>query len=88
MERYAYAKYIGLDHLRGLCRFEDIDIALPISPDYQIVLVLYDSYTVDDYELETEQEEDVLRILKEEIPVFRAQNPRWFFDRMDRKNDA
>lgn len=74
--------------MRDLCRFQDLKIGLPISPEYQIVLAMYDNYTIDEFELETDQEEDVIRILKEEIPVFRTQNPRWFFDRMDRKNDA
>lgn len=86
--RYVSARCVGLDHLRDLCRFEDLDITLPISPEYQIVLAMYDNYTIDEFELETDQEEDVIRILKEEIPVFRTQNPRWFYDRMDGKNDA
>lgn len=63
-------------------------IGLPISQEYQIVLALYNNYTIDEFELETEQEEDVIRILKDAMPVFKTQNPRWFFDRMDRKNDA
>lgn len=88
VERYSCARTDGLEHLRELCNFEDFDIGLPISPDYQIVLVFWDNYTIDELELETEQEEDVVRILRENFSVFSTQEPRWFFDRGDEKNGA
>lgn len=50
--------------------------------------MLYDNYTIDEFKLEREQEENVVRILKEAMPVFKTQSPRWFFDRYDDKNGA
>lgn len=88
MFRYTYASVVGLDHLRSHCGFQGLEIASPISPEYQIGIMLYDNYTVDESKLKREQEENVVRILKEAMPVFKTQNSRWFFDRYDDKNGA
>lgn len=86
--RYAHARSVTLERLRELCQFNDLETALPISPEYQVVLAMYDNYTIAEFELEEEEEADVIRILQEELPACSRQNPRWFFDRMDRSNGA
>lgn len=72
MFRYTYASVVGLDHMRSHCGFQGLEIASPISPEYQIGIMLYDNYTVDESKLKREQEENVVRILKEAMPVFKT----------------
>lgn len=65
-------------HLSECCRF-NFDLIIPLLADYQIILSIYDSHTIEYTELEDSEEEDVIRILREELDVFKQQNPRWFF---------
>lgn len=88
VDRYSTASYAGLNHLRKLCNFYDLRLKLPVSVHYQQVIALYDNYTIDDLELDPEEEADVIRILQEQFPVCCTQNPTWFFDRMDGRNGA
>ncbi|KAF9061525.1 hypothetical protein BDP27DRAFT_1337924 [Rhodocollybia butyracea] len=68
-----------MDDLSARCNFE-LRCILPLSPDYNYVISLYDSWYISVQELEDDEEEDVVRIIKERFgsPVTK-QNPRWFF---------
>ncbi|KAF9059282.1 hypothetical protein BDP27DRAFT_1341782 [Rhodocollybia butyracea] len=61
------------------CNFELRSI-LPLSPHYDYMISLYDSHYISIQELEGDEEEDVVRIIKERFggPVAK-QTPRWFF---------
>ncbi|KAF9038403.1 hypothetical protein BDP27DRAFT_1347825 [Rhodocollybia butyracea] len=68
-----------MEDLCARCNFE-IRRILPLSPHYDYVISFYDSYYIRVQELEDDEEEDVIRVIKERFgdPVAK-QSPRWFF---------
>ncbi|KAF9061776.1 hypothetical protein BDP27DRAFT_1428628 [Rhodocollybia butyracea] len=66
------------DRLRVLSDFHELDIFAPYATEYDLMLYLYDSYTFKFRELTDKDEEEVIRILKEELPYLKGQTPRWF----------
>lgn len=82
------SKFEVLNQLRRVCNLPDLRFELPVSVDYQLVLALYNNYSIEELALEPEEEEDVIRILKEGLPVCSTQKPQWFFDQLDSRNGA
>ncbi|KAF9059274.1 hypothetical protein BDP27DRAFT_1431586 [Rhodocollybia butyracea] len=68
-----------MDDLSAGCNFE-LRLILPLSPHYDYMISLYDSWYISVQELEDDEEEDVFRIIKERFgsPIA-TQKPRWFF---------
>ncbi|KAF5393536.1 hypothetical protein D9757_000554 [Collybiopsis confluens] len=69
-----------LRDLRYRCRFNDIDILPPSTEHtgYNLVLALYDSHTIFERELADKEEEDVVKMIHEELPVTKK-SLRWFY---------
>ncbi|KAJ3886527.1 hypothetical protein GG344DRAFT_81613 [Lentinula edodes] len=65
------------------CRFH-LQRILPFTPKYDYTIALYNSHHLSVTELEDDEEEDVIRTIKERFggPVA-AQKPQWFFLLMD-----
>ncbi|KAF5359963.1 hypothetical protein D9757_012142 [Collybiopsis confluens] len=70
-----------LRDLRYQCRFHDLDILPPSGKhiDHALILSLYDSHTIYERELADEEEEAVVKILQDELPVTKEQSLRWFY---------
>ncbi|KAJ4479256.1 hypothetical protein J3R30DRAFT_3702442 [Lentinula aciculospora] len=67
------------DRLRPRCNFYDLDLYIPLSVPYDTMLHLYDSHTFQQRELSEDEEQDVINILKQELPCLNDQEPRWFY---------
>ncbi|KAF5383976.1 hypothetical protein D9757_006931 [Collybiopsis confluens] len=70
-----------LRDLRYRCRFHDIDI-LPSSGEhtgYDLLLSLYDNHTIYEREIADEEEEDVVKMIHDELQVTKKQSLRWFY---------
>ncbi|KAJ3903640.1 hypothetical protein F5879DRAFT_958640 [Lentinula edodes] len=69
--------------LSAHCRFK-LQRILPLSPKYDYTIALYNSHHISITELEDDEEEDVIRIIKERFGEYlAAQRPQWFFLLMD-----
>ncbi|KAF9061539.1 hypothetical protein BDP27DRAFT_1428839 [Rhodocollybia butyracea] len=61
------------------CNFK-IRRMLPLCDDYDYMIIFYDSHHISIQELEDDEEEDVIRVIKERFGDSVAQqSPRWFF---------
>ncbi|KAJ3882638.1 hypothetical protein F5051DRAFT_435899 [Lentinula edodes] len=68
-----------IDDLNDCCSFK-LERVLPLSPKYDYAIALYNSHHISITELEDDEEEDVIRIMKERFgDVVAAQRPQWFF---------
>ncbi|KAJ3915799.1 hypothetical protein F5877DRAFT_24456, partial [Lentinula edodes] len=68
-----------IDDLNDCCSFK-LERVLPLSPKYDYTIALYNSHHISITELEDDEEEDVIRIMKERFSdVVAAQRPQWFF---------
>ncbi|KAJ4494461.1 hypothetical protein C8R41DRAFT_306349 [Lentinula lateritia] len=68
-----------IDDLNDCCSFK-LERVLPLSPKYDYAIALYNSHHISITELEDDEEEDVIRIIKERFgDVVAAQKPQWFF---------
>ncbi|KAJ3915802.1 hypothetical protein F5877DRAFT_81486 [Lentinula edodes] len=68
-----------MEDLSARCRFKLQHIS-PLSPKYDYTIALYNSHHLSVTELEDDEEEDVIRTIKERFggPIA-AQKPQWFF---------
>ncbi|KAJ3886531.1 hypothetical protein GG344DRAFT_57287, partial [Lentinula edodes] len=86
MEQASLWHYITddvMDDLNAHCHFK-LQRILPLSPKYDCAIALYNSHHISVTELEDDEEEDVIRTIKERFgDVVAIQRPQWFFLRMD-----
>ncbi|KAJ3782938.1 hypothetical protein GGU10DRAFT_68680 [Lentinula aff. detonsa] len=68
-------------HLRQICR-HDFQFVMPRAY-YDMEIALYDSYTIHRENLARDEEEDVIRLLRQELDVCKDQEPRWYYSRID-----
>ncbi|KAJ3782941.1 hypothetical protein GGU10DRAFT_378126 [Lentinula aff. detonsa] len=68
-------------HLRQVCR-HDFQFVMPRAY-YDIEIALYDSYTIHRENLARDEEEDVIRLLRQELDVCKNQEPRWYHSSID-----
>ncbi|KAJ3747244.1 hypothetical protein DFH05DRAFT_1479094 [Lentinula detonsa] len=68
-----------VQHIAGCCNFGFIDILPPATEEYDMVLTLYDNHTIWGRELVDTEEEDVLSIMRREMPVLKDRELRWFY---------
>ncbi|KAJ3995536.1 hypothetical protein F5050DRAFT_1573406, partial [Lentinula boryana] len=68
-----------VQHIAGCCNFGFIDILPPATEEYDMVLILYDNHTIWGRELVEAEEEDVLSIMRKEMPVLKDRELRWFY---------
>lgn len=66
------------DHLRGLCDFYELDIRPAYTLEFDLMLHLYDNYTIKSRELTEKDENEVVKILKDELVCLKDQQPKWF----------
>ncbi|KAJ4480774.1 hypothetical protein C8R41DRAFT_904346 [Lentinula lateritia] len=72
-----------IEDLSAHCRFK-LQRILPLSPKYDYTIALYNSHHISITELEDDEEEDVIRIIKERFGEYlAAERPQWFFLLMD-----
>ncbi|KAJ3804555.1 hypothetical protein F5876DRAFT_82969 [Lentinula aff. lateritia] len=67
-----------MEDLSARCRFK-LQRILPLSPKYDYTIALYNSHHLSITELEDDEEEDVIRVIKERFGnVVATQEPQWF----------
>ncbi|KAJ3992318.1 hypothetical protein F5050DRAFT_1898067 [Lentinula boryana] len=59
------------------------DVFVMPRGDYDMAIALYDSYTIYRENLAREEEEDVIRLLRQELDVCKDQEPRWYYSSLD-----
>lgn len=70
-------------HLCDICDHH-FEITIPQSADYQLLLSLYSNHDIDYRELADFGEEDVIGLLRKELPrVLLNQQPQWFYPFVD-----
>ncbi|KAF5377732.1 hypothetical protein D9757_009362 [Collybiopsis confluens] len=77
----AHLRYRVLDHLCCLCDFYSLQLS-PVSDVHancELVLSLYDSYTITFGELVPEDEEEVLEIIRSALAMTGNVPPQWFY---------
>ncbi|KAF5392363.1 hypothetical protein D9757_001467 [Collybiopsis confluens] len=72
-------KMVVEDYLTEICNFE-IRMEAVLDMDHDFVMYIYDSHRFQDYQLEDEDEQEVIKLLRQAFPKFREQgSPRWFY---------
>ncbi|KAJ4479259.1 hypothetical protein J3R30DRAFT_3213901, partial [Lentinula aciculospora] len=66
------------DCLCQWCNFYELNVFKPLSVPYDTMLYLYDSHTFQQRELAEDEEQDVINILKQELPCLKNQELSWF----------
>ncbi|KAJ3992319.1 hypothetical protein F5050DRAFT_1715382 [Lentinula boryana] len=76
--------FIMQDVVKHLCRVcrHDFQFVMPRG-DCDMAIGLYDSYTIHRENLARDEEEDVIRLLRQELDVCKDQEPRWYYSRID-----
>lgn len=69
-------------HLSDICDHY-FEITIPQSADYQLLLSLYSNHDIDFRELADHEEEDVIELLRKELPAFLNQEPQWLYPFID-----
>ncbi|KAI0684013.1 hypothetical protein BC835DRAFT_673759 [Cytidiella melzeri] len=67
-QRMAQSWRTAAERLSDIVEF-DVDMRLPRSPDYDMVVALYSNYDLEDEGLEEEDEVEVLRLIQEELGI-------------------
>ncbi|KAJ3741567.1 hypothetical protein DFH05DRAFT_1545515 [Lentinula detonsa] len=68
-----------VQHIAGCCDFGFIDILPAKTMEFDLILFLYDNHTIWSRELVEAEEEDVLSIMRREMPVLKDRELRWFY---------
>ncbi|KAJ3741548.1 hypothetical protein DFH05DRAFT_1506545, partial [Lentinula detonsa] len=68
-----------VQHIAGCCDFGFIDILSPATEEYDMILTLYDNHTIWSRELVDAEEDDVVSIMRREMPVLNDRELRWFY---------
>ncbi|KAJ3795317.1 hypothetical protein GGU11DRAFT_758450 [Lentinula aff. detonsa] len=63
----------------GCCNFGFIDILPAATMEFDLILFLYDNHTIWSRELVDAEEEDVLSIMRREMPLLKDRELRWFY---------
>ncbi|KAJ3732895.1 hypothetical protein DFJ43DRAFT_1071889 [Lentinula guzmanii] len=72
-----------VQHIAGCCDFGFIDILPPATEEYDMILTLYDNHTIWSRELVDAEEDDVVSIMRREMPVLNDRELRWFYPLFD-----
>ncbi|KAJ3735150.1 hypothetical protein DFJ43DRAFT_1037058 [Lentinula guzmanii] len=68
-----------IQHIAGCCDFGFIDIQRAKTLEFDLILSLYDNHTIWSRELVEAEEEDVISIMRKEMPVLINRELRWFY---------
>ncbi|KAJ3741561.1 hypothetical protein DFH05DRAFT_1528412 [Lentinula detonsa] len=68
-----------LQHITRCCNFGFIDIQPAKTLEFDLILSLYDNHTIWSRELVEAEEEDVISIMRKEMPVLNDRELRWFY---------